>query len=56
MFQPWLKKSPFMSLWLSTANRVAGSARGQATAQAQRPLHAATADERWPHPPLANLR
>jgi len=32
MSNPWLKKNPFMSLWLSTANRMAGSLRGQATA------------------------
>jgi hypothetical protein len=33
MSNPWLKKNPFMSLWLSTANRMAGSLRGQAAAQ-----------------------
>lgn len=32
----WLKKNPFMSVWLSTATRMAGSLRGQATAQAKR--------------------
>jgi hypothetical protein len=36
-----LKKNPFMSLWLSAANRVAGSLRGQATAQARRQVTAA---------------
>jgi membrane protease subunit (stomatin/prohibitin family) len=36
MTHPWLKKNPFMSLWLSGANRVAGSMRGHAAAQAQR--------------------
>lgn len=41
MFNPWLKKNPFMSLWLSAANRAAGSLRGQATAQAKRQLKAA---------------
>jgi hypothetical protein len=41
MSNPWLKKNPFMSLWLSAANSVAGSMRGHATAQAKR--NAATA-------------
>ena len=43
MPNPWLKKNPFMSMWLSTANRVAGSWRGQATAQAKRQVTAAVA-------------
>jgi hypothetical protein len=33
---PWLKKNPFMSMWLSGANAVAGSMRGHAAAQAKR--------------------
>ena len=41
MTNPWLKKNPFMSMWLSAANRVAGTARGQATAQAKRQVQAA---------------
>jgi hypothetical protein len=41
MSNPWLKKNPFMSIWLSTANRMAGSLRGQATAQARRHAKAA---------------
>ena len=36
MKNPWTKKNPFMSMWLSGANRVAGSARGQASAAAKR--------------------
>jgi hypothetical protein len=36
MANPWLKKNPFMSLWLSSANRVAGSVRGQVAAEARR--------------------
>lgn len=40
MRNPWIKKNPFMSMWLSGANAVAGSARGRATAAAKR----ATAD------------
>ena len=41
MSNPWLKKNPFMSIWLSTANRVAGSLRGRAIAQAKREVDAA---------------
>ena len=41
MSNPWLKKNPFMSLWLSAANRMAGSIRGQAQAQATRQVRAA---------------
>lgn len=41
MQNPWLKKNPFMSMWLSGANRMAGSLRGQATAQAKRQISAA---------------
>jgi len=37
MSNPWLKKNPFMSMWLSAANRMAG----QATAQAKRQVSAA---------------
>jgi hypothetical protein len=40
MRNPWIKKNPFLSIWLSGANSVAGSVRGQATAAARR----ATAD------------
>ncbi|MFZ1640668.1 MAG: hypothetical protein WAV07_04370 [Candidatus Contendobacter sp.] len=42
MTNPWLKKNPFMSLWLSGANAVAGSMRGHAAAQAKRQTAAAT--------------
>jgi hypothetical protein len=41
MSNPWLKKNPFLSAWLSTAHRVLGSLRGTATAQAQRQVTAA---------------
>jgi stage V sporulation protein SpoVS len=40
MSNPWLKKSPFMSVWLSTANSMAGAIRGQATAQAKKQMKA----------------
>jgi len=33
---PWVKKNPFMSMWLSQANRVAGTTRGRITAEAKR--------------------
>ena len=36
MSNPWLKKNPFMSIWLSGANKVMGSARGEATAAVKR--------------------
>jgi hypothetical protein len=41
MANPWLKKNPFMSMWLSGANAAAGSPRGHAVGQAKR--QAATA-------------
>lgn len=36
MRNPWTSKNPFMSAWLSTANKVMGSARGQAKAVVKR--------------------
>ena len=42
MSNPWLKKNPFMSAWLSGANKVAGSVRGKATAEAKRQMATAT--------------
>jgi hypothetical protein len=36
MRNPWTTKNPAMSIWLSAANRVAGSARGQASAAVKR--------------------
>jgi hypothetical protein len=41
MSNPWLKKNPFMSMWLSAANSIAGSARGQAAGQVKRAGRAA---------------
>jgi hypothetical protein len=41
MSNPWLKKNPFMSMWLSAANRAVGTLRGQATAQARRQVRSA---------------
>jgi len=36
MRNPWMKKNPFTSMWLSGANAALGSARGRTTAQAKR--------------------
>ena len=36
MPNPWTKKNPFMSMWLSGANRAAGMARNHATAEAKK--------------------
>ncbi|MFM0323157.1 hypothetical protein [Caballeronia glebae] len=36
MKNPWVKKNPFLSMWLSGANAVIGATRGCATAQAKR--------------------
>jgi hypothetical protein len=36
MRNPWLKKNPFLSMWLSGANAVLGSARSRATAEGKR--------------------
>ena len=36
MRNPWIKKNPLMSMWLSGANAVFGAARGRATAEAKR--------------------
>lgn len=44
MRNPWTAKNPFMSIWLSAANKVAGSARGQATAAAKRQITSMQAD------------
>jgi hypothetical protein len=36
MANPWLKKNPFLSLWLSGANAAAGRARSMASAEASK--------------------
>jgi len=41
MSNPWLKKSPFMSMWLSAANTAANTARGHVAASAKRQSNAA---------------
>jgi hypothetical protein len=42
MRNPWTKKNPFMSMWLSAANTVGGSVRSRATAEAKRQAAIAT--------------
>jgi hypothetical protein len=56
MANPWLKKNPFMSIWLSTANRVAGTLRGHATVQARRQVKAVIAEAISPPAPKAKPR
>lgn len=56
MTNPWLKKNTFMSMWLSGANRVAGSFRGHATAQARRMVKAAVDAAIAPAAPKAKPR
>ena len=36
MKNPWTKKNPFMSLWLSGAHTAMNTARGHATAESRR--------------------
>jgi hypothetical protein len=36
MTNPWARKNPMLSLWLSAANAAAGKARGPAMAQMRR--------------------
>ena len=38
MANPWMKKNPFLSLWLSAANAWAGAARGAMTAATKRQM------------------
>ena len=44
MKNPWLKKNPFMSMWLSGAHRVVGAARGLAAATVKREATRASRD------------
>lgn len=43
MKNPWTRKNPFLSMWLSGANAIAGSVRGHATAHVKRQAAAAIA-------------
>ena len=40
MKNPWTKKNPFMSMWLSGANAAIGSSRGRVTAESKRQANA----------------
>ena len=42
MRKSWTTKNPYLSAWLSGANAIAGSARGQASHHMQRQVAAAT--------------
>jgi hypothetical protein len=53
MANPWLKKDPFMSMWLSAANRVAGTVRSQATAEVKRLVKAVITETLSPVAPKA---
>ena len=44
MRNPWLKKNPFLSMWLSGANSVFGSIRGQGVAHARRQANTAVSE------------
>lgn len=44
MNNPWTKKNPLMSMWLSAANKAMGSARGHATGAAKRQVAATQAE------------
>lgn len=46
MSNPWTKKNPLMSMWLSAANKVMGSARGQASAAVKREVAASQSELR----------
>jgi len=41
---PWARKNPFLSMWLSGANAVLGSTRARATAEARRQASMAAAE------------
>jgi hypothetical protein len=42
MKNPWTKKNPFLSMWLSAANAVGGAARSRVTAETKRQARSAT--------------
>ncbi|MEO5738190.1 MAG: hypothetical protein ABIQ82_12100 [Variovorax sp.] len=44
MSNPWTKKNPLLSMWLSAGNKSVGVARGQVTAAAKRQVASAQAD------------
>ena len=58
MKNPWLKKNPFMSMWLSGANAITGKARSAGTAEIGRQRTSATrqATRFWTDAWLAALK
>ena len=44
MANPWTKKNPLMSMWLSAAHKAVGGARGQAVAATKRQVAVSQAD------------
>ena len=44
MKNPWMKRNPLMSMWMSGANTVLGSARSRATAEGKRQVAMLMAD------------
>jgi len=44
MSNPWTKKNPLMSMWMSAANKAAGPARATATAAVKRQAATSQAD------------
>jgi len=43
-YNPWGKKNPFLSMWLSGANAMLGATRNQMMAATQRQAHAAMSE------------
>jgi hypothetical protein len=58
MANPWMKKNPFLSLWLSGANALGGKARvaGRAEASRQQTSAAKQATRFWTNAWLAPLK
>ncbi|MGJ7508398.1 hypothetical protein [Variovorax sp. GT1P44] len=44
MSNPWTKKNPLMSMWLSSANKAMSASRGQVAGAAKRQVAATQAD------------
>ena len=44
MRNPWIRKNPFLSMWLSGANAVAGTVRGKMAAHARKQMVSAVTE------------
>lgn len=44
MKNPWTKKNPYLSMWLSGANAIGGTARARINSEIQRQMSTAYAD------------